>query len=293
MALLCSVDAALQISGTTQSGNTLSASDRVKVQASLRGTTKRVNELFRPLRPPFMPAFEPYNATRKYPIDSANIRSLDNTFLLDDFLLETTGTLSVNGTNVTSVETYPDSSYPPFKLLRLTDWSLSWYDYCDSTGAPLQLSVPGIWGFNRDYDNAWLEVDALAANMTTTTATALTVADVDADDAYGLPVRISPGHLIKVGSEYMEVVATNTSTNVVTVRRGANGSTAATHSSEDKVYRWQVEDDVQRVVARQAMFQFSRYGAYTTVEVQGMGEIRFPNDLLRELQAVMQSYQYG
>ena len=292
MSLLCSVDAALTIMGSTQSGNTLTAADRLKLQGNLRVATKRVNERFRAIHPPFLPAFEPWKATRKYPVEADHIQSGNNTFHLDDWLLALSGTIGVAGTNITAVETYPDSNYPPFKLLRMTDWSQSWYDFCDSTGAPLQLSVPGTWGFNRDYANAWLAVDALAAGINAS-VTSLTVADVDGDDPNGIPVRISPGHLLKIDDEYLEVASTNTGTNTVTVKRGVNGTTAADHLIAAAVYRWQVEEDIQRAVARQSGLMFSRFGAYTTVEVQGMSEVRFPNDWLHEALAIMDAYNYG
>lgn len=293
MSLYCSVDAALQVMGAPQSGNTITAADRTKLLGNLRVATQRVNHFFRSVFPPFLPAFEPYRATRKIPVDGSHVESGMNLFHLDEWLLATDGTMSIAGTAITSVETYPDSSYPPFKLLRLTDWSLSWWNYCDSTGAPRQLSLPGIWGFHRDYAHAWLAVDALAAAIISTTATTLTVADADGDDSNGLPYRISPGHLLKIDAEYLEVVAVNTTTNVVTVKRGVNGTTAATHLISAVVYRWQVEEVIQRAVARQSGLMFSRFGAYTTVEVQGMSEVRFPNDWLHEALAMMQEYMYG
>jgi hypothetical protein len=90
--------------------------------------------------------------------------------------------------------------------------------------------------------------------------------------------------------EYLEVVSTHLSTNTVTVRRGMNGTAADGHSEDTPVYRWNVEDPVKTAVARQAGLMYARRGAYTTVEVQGMSEIRYPNDWLREVVDMLAEY---
>lgn len=295
MSLYCSVDEAVGILGAVRDGNSLSAAQRLQVLANLRVATRRVNELFRSALPPFLPPFEPWQATVKLLMDSQAVNSALGTYQLDRFLLELGGTVSINGATV-SVEVYPDSAWPPFRLLRLTDTSQNWYSAaCDSSGAPLQLSVPGIWGFSTDYANAWLAVDALAAGITDAVAATIsfTVADVNGADAYGMPVRISPGHLLKIDSQFYEVISTDTNANSVTARSGVNGTTKATHSISTPVYRWQVEDDVKRAVARQAGLTFSRQGAYTTVEVQGMSEVRYPADWLQEVMGTLQAYANG
>lgn len=298
MAPYCSMDEAILIMGAVQDGNTLTAADRVKILGNLRVATKRVNEKFRGGAPPFLPMFEPWLATVKLPITGERVSSWNNTLRLDRFLLELSGGISINGTTVANVVVYPDANSAPFTLLRLTDACQSWYRAaCDTSGAPLQASVPGIWGFSTDYANAWLLVDALVvtapATEITASATTFKVADVDGDDAYGMPVRISPGHLLKIDSEYLEVVATDATTQTVTVRRGVNGTTAATHLNAAPVYRWQVEEDVKRAVARQSGLMLARFGAYTTVEVQGMSEVRYPADWLQEVLAIMQNYANG
>ena len=71
------------------------------------------------------------------------------------------------------------------------------------------------------------------------------------------------------------------------------GSTAAAHTSGDDVYVWRVEEPVKHVIARMAAFIWSRQGTYSTVEVQGMSEIRYPPDLLMEFRAVEQDYANG
>ena len=46
-------------------------------------------------------------------------------------------------------------------------------------------------------------------------------------------------------------------------------------------------------VARQAALSYSRRGKYTTMEVVGMSEVRYPQDFLAEVQAMKQLYSLG
>jgi len=156
---------------------------------------------------------------------------------------------------------------------------------------PLTTIVYGVWGYHRRYASAWLAVDAIAAGINAT-VTALTVADVDGLNVQGYGPRISAGNLLKIDSEYLEVTATNITTNVVTVIRGANGSTAAAHLIAAPVSVWQVEDNIKRVTARQAGLLYARRGAFETANITEIGIIQYPVDLLAELRGVVQGYGY-
>ena len=268
-------------------GNTLSADDMRLLQAA-RTVSRRIDNAFASRRP----MFAPWNETRKLPLDGLHVNSMQGTFRLDGYLLALTST-SVNGNAVSNVEGYPDSTMPPFPFLRNTNCCTGWYGYCGDCCAPYQVSVTGVWGFHRDYAAAWMAVDALAAAIVSTSATTFTVADADGGDAYGITPRISAGDLLKVDDEYMEVTVVNYATNVVTVIRGVNGSTAATHLIAAVVSRWEVETPVKHAVARQVGLMYSRRGAYTTMEVQGMSEVRYPNDWLGEVMGMLNGYAYA
>lgn len=271
---------------------TLTVNDQ-KMIGKLRAVTRRVDNLFPQL--PRWPMFAPWIGTRLEPITPYKTNAGMNTLALSMFLLELTGTVSVNGLDLSGAATYPDPAYPPFKLLRLTDWAMSWYSACGASSqsfAPPQASMSGVWGFNSDYANAWMPVDVLVAPfITTTTQTSFKVVDVDGSDLNFITPRISIGNLLKVESEYMEVTLTNPADQTVTVKRGVNGSSAAAHASGLTVYRWEVEAPVKEAVARQAAMQYSRIGAFETVQVSSLGsEVRFPSDWLNEVLATLQGY---
>jgi hypothetical protein len=281
-----SKDFALSIYGLAQQTSTPTNYDPLKILRNLRTASRRVDKLFRSSRPVFAPWIE----TRKLAIDGHYINSNLGTFNFPGYLLALNGTVSINGTSITDIEAYPDSAMPPFSQLRLTDECADWYTQVCACCTPLQVSIPGIWGFHSDYAHAWLDVDTLAAAITTTTATTFTVADVDGADAYGNTPRISAGQLVKIDSEFMEVISTNTTTNVVTVIRGAHGSTAATHLIAAAVSVWQVEEPVQMAVARQSGLMYARFGAYTVTEVRDLTEIRYPSDWLAEVYGALNLY---
>lgn len=245
------------------------------------------------------PLFLPWKENRAFVIDSYHVNSTLNTFdvsyhVLGGALLAIAA-VAQNGSTLTlntDVYGYPSASVPPFRALRFGSSERNWYDACGIAAGTNTVTIDGVWGYHLDYANAWIQVDTLTVDISES-ATSLTVSDVDGVDAYGWTPRISAGHLLKIGDEFLEVTATNTTTNTATVRRGVHGTTAAAHSTSDAVSVWQVEAAVQHAVARQAGLLYARRGAYQTVEVQGMSEVRFPADLLQEVRAVLQAVNYA
>lgn len=257
----------------------------------IRVASRRVDALMDPLGKRVV--FAPHIATRTLRVSGYDVNSYDGTLRLNESLLALDG-VTLGATVLTDVEAWP-AGVTPIEYLRLTGCCGSWYadPACTAYGGPLVVTVAGTWGLHRDYANAWQTVDALAAGIDASVTT-LTVADADGADSFGITPRLSPGHLVRIGDELMEVTAVNTTTNVVTVRRGVNGSTAASHDASAAVETFVVEEPVRYAVARQAALMTARYGAYTTVEVTAAGsEIRYPVDLLAELKGVLAEYSYG
>jgi hypothetical protein len=292
--LYASLDQTKDILTATQPTQvSLTVNDRLLLRL-LRVVSQRVDNLFPSV--PRWSMFAPQIGTRTFLMSAAAINSWANTFTFSADLLSASA-ISVNGTPFTvgsNITLYPDPSQPPFHAIQLADPLNQWsYYLCGDTRTPM-IAITGVWGFHSDYANAWLAVDTLAAAITTTTATTLTTAHISSTpDVYGQVPQISAGNLLLIDSEYLEVVLAPPGSAVVTVRRGVNGSTAATHAQDAPVSVWQVEPSVNQAVARQAALNYSRRGAFTTVEVSGMSEVRFPQDMLNELYATMQAYVYG
>lgn len=240
------------------------------------------------------PAFAPTVESRTQRITSGLVNSRDNTLRIDDPLLALTSVTRSGEVLVvdSTVEAWPDATQTPIRTLRLRDVYSSWYDI-GYTDAPPTITIGGVWGYHSDYANAWQAVDTVQDAPLTAIATTLTVVDVDGADLWGFTPRIDRGNLLRIGDEYLVVTAVNTDTNTATVRRGVNGTTAAEHAQGTAVEVWQVDAPVRDAVARQVGFTYQRRGAYVQKQVTELGaEIRFPDDLLPDLENVLEDYQW-
>lgn len=235
------------------------------------------------------PYFQPYTDALEFEVVAQRVDSGRNAFILPPGspLLALTSVL-LNGAAVTA-SAHP-ATRSPISMIRRTDGG-SWYE--NGTDDPPTVVITGVWGYHRRYAQAWPVVEALAAAVISTTATTITVADVDGSNPDGFTPRISAGNLIGIDNELLEVTATNTVTNVVTVRRGMNGTTAATHLIAAPVSVWQTDDNVRRVTARQAGLLYARRGAYEQQTITDVGVITYPADLLSELRGVLQGFQFA
>jgi len=129
------------------------------------------------------------------------------------------------------------------------------------SGTPQQANaITGVWGYHRDWANAFDTVDALQSDITDS-ATELSMADADGADLDGITPRLKAQHTIKIGSELLYVTAVNTTTNVLTVRRGVNGTTAAAHATDDSVEVFRPVEDVSRAVKRLAAWLYAQRDA--------------------------------
>ncbi len=284
MTLYCTL---AEVRGELKAENTV---NDAKLLENVRTVSRRLDAVLFQKRPLFAPWIE----SRQTLVESDAVNSYWNTIQFGGYLLDasavTRGTTSlVIGTDV---ETWPTLASPS-NMLRLKSLSSSWYSNCDACGSnPLFVTIDGIWGWNRDYANAWLKVDDLAADITAS-ATTLTVADIDGADPYGRIPRISAGNLLRIGTEFIEVMSTVTGTNTATVKRGVNGSTAAAHVSGADVEVWQVEEIVKRATVRQSAFLYARRGSYESSSINDVGIVNFPADLLGEIRGIIQNLAYG
>lgn len=276
-----------EIKWQMSAGTASSTTNDDMVLALARAASAYVDRAFQVRRPYFFP----YSETRQFRVSGYHVNSYDNTFTFKDNLLALT-TLSVAGQAIAAVEAWPTLS-SPYHYLRLTNSSDSWSAYCGTDGSPNFATIAGIWGMHRDYANAWLAVDALAAAITTTTATTFTVASVSGYDANYRTPRLSAGQLIQIDSEWMEVTHTDSATNTVTVRRGVNGTTAATHLINAVVSVWQVEDTIRNEVARQVGYMYERRGAYENATIDSIGLMQFPPVVVASLAAAIGGFAYG
>ncbi|MEP6988023.1 MAG: hypothetical protein ABI970_20645, partial [Chloroflexota bacterium] len=141
----------------------------------------------------------------------------------------------------------PDEA--PFSYLRLTGSSaFTW------NTSPLQaITVNGIWGWHDRPIDMWrVTGDTVQSNPLSSSATTLTVTSAGGADSEAVTPRFQVGHLLKIDTEYLRVAAVNTITNVLTVLRAANGTSAASHTLNTPIYTYQPPAELNALALRWA-----------------------------------------
>ncbi len=201
-------------------------------------------------------------------------------------LLAVTTVVNGSGTTLTlntDYRPYPRSVTPVFYLHLLTGGS--WSDFGDDWIEA--IAVTGTWGYHSRYSEAWLSSgDTVQDNPLTNSATTLTVNAVQANNL----ARFSAGQLLQIESEWLEVSATDSNTNTLTVKRGVRGTTAAQHAQGTAISIFSVEDAINRAAWRLAAFLYVRRGAFDRARYDGVATLEFPDDMPGEIENILQLY---
>lgn len=173
--------------------------------------------------------------------------------LLDDDLLELAALTNGDGSALSVANALLLPADGPAGVLRLIGGSaFIWTD------TPLNaVTVSGVWGWHDRWSAAWRgSADTVRDNPLAAAAATLTVADADGADSLGEAPRFQVGRLLKIEDEYLWVLAVNTTTNVVAVQRGANGTTAAAHPLDTPISLYQPPADVTALALRRAAWLY-------------------------------------
>lgn len=212
--------------------------------------------------------FYPRTETRYY-----DTPTLGRVVTLDDDLLDVTAFTNGDGTafSASQYKAYPlnESVKTELRVLQSSSAGLLADANGDSDGA---INVAGVWGYHNDYASAWV---VTAATLTTSITTTQTTAAVT-------PSVVKSGTLARIGSECIAVtaVSTSTSADTLTLTRGVNGGTAASHTAGDAILRW---DAVVEMVCRMAVAAYFRLrtnpvGESVTIDGQ---TFQTPKDVLQ------------
>jgi len=105
-----------------------------------------------------------------------------------------------------------------------------------SNGVGIGVEMTGLWGYGDGISATPYVVDTtLSAAISSTTATTFTVTAV---------TNLSAGQVILIDSEQMYMYSYSTLT--LTVERGVNGTTAATHDDASSLYLYQYPSDIRQ-----------------------------------------------
>lgn len=200
--------------------------------------------------------FIPMTATRTFDVPASLAQAGRGVLYLHDDLLAVTSLSDDQATKSSSnYFLYPLNSTPKTRL-ELLHSSESWY-FSDTRQAA--ITIAGRWGFSEDTEDTGATLNGAISSTTATTFTA--------DDGS----LIEAGWCLLIDSEQMFV--SSVSSNTVTVQRGNNGTTAATHSDGTTIYRYVPEPDAEEAVALKAIAYYNKRTS-AGVEAESIGAYR-------------------
>lgn len=246
--------------------------------------------------------FAPFTATREYDLGKGELRNRSElprdqhiilatdpvlgVVPLDDWLTATPTTVTAydssardSNTVLTEglandyiLEPYPQAPYHTLKLTENTANNLS--------QGQKTLTIAGEWGWQDETEDTGIDKASGSLNSTDTT--------VEVDDADA----ISVGEVIIMESEQIYVTARNTTTNIITMQRGVNGTTAATHSGAGiDIYRYRYPSDVVEACLAIARDRWRSREAGTTAVIGTPGAaVTRPGSEVRAILRTLNNY---
>lgn len=195
--------------------------------------------------------FVPFVQTRTYDAIGDHIGAyyLD----LDTDLLElTTLTNGDSAAIASSIYLLRPSNVTPKNRIELRLSGFTSFRY--NTDWQAAISVDGIWGYHDDYTNAWGSTGQTLASGINSSATTfdVTSAAASVDDQYRTAFEVL-GYL-KIENEMLQI--TNISTDTLTVLRGVNGTTAASHSSGVAIKNYRQIPEIESAVGSLAAWLY-------------------------------------
>jgi len=239
-------------------------------------------------------AFYPRTETRYY--DHPD----DDTWLkLDDDLLEVTTFTTENGDTTISSSDY--------FLMCGSRYGMTPYDriVLKSSGSQPNLlysgtgqqanAVTGIWGYHEAWADAWQDTGDTVQDSggISASATTVTVSDVDGTDIWGISPRFEVQQLLQIGSESLFVTGKNETANTLTVRRGVNGTTAATHDADSAIYVYQAMEDIQEAIAEFAhyLWKLKDNAVFDVTATPALGTVTIPKGIPVQVKDAVDAYR--
>lgn len=249
-----------------------------------------------PLPPSSRYRFGSYTADDFVAMMSAAADTNAGRLRLDDDLLTATTITNGDGTEVSaSYYVLEPANNTPAHAIRLKSGSgVRWLPGSDGSREQV-ISVAGVWGYHLDYARAWVNSgDTVQDAPLSTAATSLSVSDVNGLAADGR-TRFLTGNLIAIADEYLEITAVNTTTNMLTVWRGVNGSTAAEHAAGSAITVYRPMADIERAALRWCKYIYRQKDADVsdTTHILGTGIKITPSAMPPDVMKLLPSPRRG
>lgn len=226
--------------------------------------------------------FQPYTATEYFGPGNASV------LLLDSDLLSVTSLKTDDGNRtypytwaVTDYDLAPDNApqnQEPYWMIEARPYGAYNFPLGHSWGRR-SVEIAGVWGYWLDT----LAIGTIAAAIATTTTTSVTMTA-----GHGLEV----GNTVLIDSEQLYITAV--STNTLTVERGVNGTTAATHLILASVALYRYPGPIVEALRVQANRIFQRVHApFGVVGSAEMGTATMIARIDPDVKALISRYRSG
>lgn len=185
-------------------------------------------------------AFVPYRYSYEFNTRDGNVwrqLSRDTLYMPDDLLVVNSITNNSGTISPTQYERKPNYGVA---------YALNFYDET-STGSLDTLTIDGTWGYVRDYEKAFVNIEAIVGTLTAS-ATTITVDDAEVYETL---------QYLRINGELVQIESINTATDVLTVSRGVNGTTAIEHVNYT-IQRFNPIPAIALVTTRLTAFMYQR-----------------------------------
>lgn len=221
---------------------------------------------------------------------------------LDDDLLEVVTLTTSNGdTTIAAADqllrTGNARNQTPYdRIVLKSDGTTTLFTF---SGTPQDAnSVTAFWGYHNDWANAWASVDTVQDTPLAVGDTTLTVEDADGTDENGLTPRFQTQQLIRFGTgtsaEYSFINAVNVDTDILTIRRGVNGTTAAEQANATAIFVFRPQPDIVLAMLVLATYSYRRKETIGKTEDRGMasstGVLLLPPKLPEDVTRTLETY---
>lgn len=154
------------------------------------------------------------------------------------------------------------------------------------------IDVAGYWGYHSLYGSAWGDsLDTVENNPLSSSGTSITVNDANGVAGDGSNQRFQAGQMIKIDSEFMYVTAVNNIANTLTVQRAYNGTTAAAHTQDKKIYIYRPMENIVFATIRMVAWRYRQKDADTfdRTAILGTGVQIIPSAMPADVKALLGS----
>lgn len=184
----------------------------------------------------------------------------------------------------------PANIYPKWRIQLKASSGLMWTYATDWQQA---ISVSAYWGYHEGYALAFVDtLEDVPLGGITSSATSITLTDVDGSDAKGF-TRFEVGSLIRMENELVKVTDVNTTTNVLTLARGVNGTAGTAHLAGVGISRFDVQGDVREACADLVVYLYRNRDTVGDVYKFLEGVRTSTNTTLSSIAGILSRYQRG